>query len=181
MSAISNLPTNKNFLSPLGFTFAIKKTPKVNYFVQAVTLPSVSLGTSDLQTPFIRIPLPGDHIEFGQLTVTFRVDEDMQNYEELLGWIFATGFPDNFAQYKPMSQSANRGGTGTLMSGETQFSDATLMILNSVKQPVVEITFFDMFPIGLSELNFDTKMLDVDYLDATATFVYRKFEIRRVS
>ena len=34
MAITTTEPTNKNFLSPLGFKFVIQKTPNVNYFVQ---------------------------------------------------------------------------------------------------------------------------------------------------
>lgn len=177
MSAISNIPNNKNFLSPLGFTFTIKKTPGVNYFVQSVNLPSISLGTSDFNTPFVKIPLPGDHITYEPLVISFRVDEDMTNYGEIHNWILATGFPDSFTQYQSMSEVTKLRGTATRMTGESQFSDATLMILNSVKAPVVEFKFVDLYPVSLSELQFDTRNTDVDYVEASVTFVYRKFDL----
>ena len=180
MTAISNIPDNPNFLSPLGFTFTIKKTPNVNYFVQSVNLPSMSLGTSDLETPFVRIPLPGDHITFDPLIISFRVDEDMRNYAEIHNWIKATGFPDNFDQYKSMSPVAKFGGTGSPMTGETQFSDASLMILNSVRAPVIEVKFYDMYPTNISELSFDTRNTDVDYIEASVTFAYRKYDLNYI-
>ena len=43
MSILTDQPDNQNFLSPVGYKFQIKKTPKTNYFVQAVNLPSVSV------------------------------------------------------------------------------------------------------------------------------------------
>ena len=44
MSVITDQIDNQNFLSPVGFKFQIKKTPKTNYFVQAVNIPSVVVG-----------------------------------------------------------------------------------------------------------------------------------------
>lgn len=181
MSAITDLPLNKNFLSPLGFTFAIKKTPNVNYFVQSATLPQISLGQADIQTPFVRLPVPGDHIDFGQFSVTFRIDEDMRNYAEIFNWIIALGFPDNFEQYRPVAPTG-RGllGQATPMSGNGSFSDASLIILNSVKAPIIDFQFKDLYPVSLSDILFDTKGTDVDYVEATATFAFRSYSLNRI-
>ena len=43
-NAILEQPENTNFLSPVGFDFKVKKLPTVNYFVQAINVPSVTLG-----------------------------------------------------------------------------------------------------------------------------------------
>ena len=37
-------PKNKNFLSPVGFKFIIGRTPNVDYFCQAASIPEVSIG-----------------------------------------------------------------------------------------------------------------------------------------
>ena len=173
MSTLATQPSDINFLSPLGYKLQIKKTPNVNYFVQGVSLPSVSLGTADADTPFIKIPFPGTKLTFGNLSVTFKVDENMQNYVELYDWLKAIGFPDNFAQYTNIAGAA-------LASGDGVFSDITLIALTSQMQPNIEITFQDCFPVDLSGLEFDSTSGDVQYITATATFANRKFDIKTI-
>jgi hypothetical protein len=63
------------------------------------------------------------------------------------------------------------------MSGEGIYSDCTLTILSSAMNPNMEITFIDAYPISLADLTFDTREQDVNYLETTATFAYRKFNI----
>ena len=179
MSAIDNQPDNKNFLSPLGYRFFIKKTPNVNWFVQSVELPSIQLARIDIQNPFIRFPVGGDHITIGELQISFRVDEDMSNYNEINNWMRAIGFPDNFEQYKsiaPVSRNGISGGS-EIGTGEGIYSDASLIILTSAKNPNIEIKFFDLFPTGLSSLKFDTELTNINYLQATASFACRKFDV----
>jgi hypothetical protein len=171
MSVIDNQPTNPSFLSPLGFKLQIKKTPHINYFVQAALLPSVSLGTADAETPFIKIPFPGTKLTFGNLQVTFKVDENMQNYLEIYDWLKAVGFPDNFAQYSNIAGAS-------LSSGDGVFSDITLIVMDSAMNPNMEITFYDCFPVDLSGLEFDSTSADVQYLTSTATFANRRFEVK---
>jgi hypothetical protein len=171
--AITNTePTNKNFLSPLGFKFNIKKTPNVNYFVQAVNLPNVNLGETNFPTPFRRIPIAGDHIEYGDLIITFKVDENMANYLEIFNWIKAIGFPDNFDQHKEVDPKFVSAG-----SGAGVYSDATLTILSSAMNPINQINFEDAFPVALTDFNFDSRNTDVEYVEATATFKFKTFQI----
>lgn len=176
MSAIANQPSNKNFLSPLGFKFFIKKTPNTNWFVQAVNLPTVTLQNIVRPTPFTNIHIPGDHMQFENLQVTFRVDEDMQNYLELYNWMIAAGFPENFNQYKGMSPDnmKNRFAESQLIS------DATLIVHDSKMNPKTEITFIELFPVSIGELRFDTTMPDVNYIQTTAVFAYSRFNIRSI-
>ena len=179
MSAIDNQPSTKSFLSPLGLKFVIKKTPHINYFVQAVSLPSITLNRTDIPTPFVKLPIAGDHIDFGELTVTYKVDEDLKNYLEIYNWMVAIGFPDSFDQYKVVDEYRRSRNTGTVqpMSGLGVYSDATLTILSSAMNPVHNITFLNAFPTSLSELEFTATDSDVNYLTSTVTFAYQKYTI----
>ena len=176
MSAISNQPSNKNFLSPLGFKFFIKKTPNINWFIQAVNLPTVALPDLTIATPFINVPVPGDRVQFSNLEVTFRVDEDMQNYIEIFNWLIAAGFPETFEQYKGPDPSSNR----NRFSQKEIISDATLIVHDSKMNPKTEITFKDLFPVSISELKFDTTMPDVNYIQSTVSFRYTSFNIKSI-
>jgi len=171
MSAITNQPSNINFLSPLGFKFTIKRAPYLNYFALKANVPSVSLGSSQVDTPFTRIPLAGSRLTFGNLDVTFAVDEDMKNYLEIFEWLKAVGFPDNFEQYGSVA------GASAALTGEAVFSDLSLTVLSSAMNPIHEITYIDCFPIDLSELMFDSTSVDVQYITSTVTFAYRRFDI----
>ena len=171
MSVLDNQLTNQSFLSPLGFKLQIKKTPHVNYFVQKVTVPSVALGTAEVDTPFTKIPFPGTKLTFGNLQVTFKVDEDMSNYLEIYDWLRDVGFPDNFAQYSNIAGQS-------ITSGEGVFSDITLITLSSAMNPNMEITFFDCFPVDLSAIDLDSTSADVEYVTATVTFANRRFDVK---
>ena len=181
MSAITNQPTNINFLSPLNFKFTIKKTPTTNYFVKAINLPEVGFMGTEVPTPFVKIPFPSTALTYGTLRLQFGVDEDMKNYLEIHNWLVGMGFPDNFDQYKDLVDGDPKiGRNKRIPSGSGVFSDATLMILTSSKNPNLEITFVDLFPISLSQLVFDTTNIDVQYLDAVANFRYRKYNITKL-
>lgn len=173
MALQDSQPENKNFLSPVGFQFSIQKLPHVNYFCQSANIPDISLSQTELVNPFINLPSPGSQLTFGGLDVTFRVDEDLKNYKEIHNWLIGLGFPDNFDQRAAIARGRN---PGKVSVGEI-FSDASLLISTSAYKTNVEVHFVDAFPVSLSTVNFDIRAADIEYLEATASFVYRRYNI----
>ena len=107
---MSTLTTNKNFLSPVGFQFSIDREQfaNVEYFCTAVNLPGINLGNVDLGYRGGTFTETGDRLEFSELSITFNVTEDMDNYLEITNW---------------MHRIVNQKGDFK--------SDATLLIMNS--------------------------------------------------
>ena len=173
MATFKTQPDNTNFLSQIGAKFIIKKLPNVNYFIQNVALPSVDVGNIEIATPFSnRIKYPGDLVTYGDLVITFRVDEDMNNYKELYSWIQSITRIEDFSDSTAWKQqNANPGGDDGV------FCDGTLILLNSAMNSNKEITFRELYPTSLSDLPFTTQANDIDYVECTATFRYRTFEI----
>jgi hypothetical protein len=181
MSAITNTPTNRNMLSPLNFKMVIQRTPTVNFFLQTISIPGLSFegSTMYMNNPFPKVPLPGDHLNYSPLKVSFMVDEDLNNYLEIFNWIVDIAGPSNIyperadGLYKP---------DNTLSTDPTKRirSDIKLMVLSSSKNPNIEVTFIDAFPSQISELNFATTENSVNYLQATVTFDYVYYTIKRV-
>ena len=173
--SVANQPDNMNFLSPLGFRFTMSKMPNIMYFVQSFDFPELSLNnTNDVQTPFNKIIIPGDHVTFGRFSITFKIDEDMKDYFEIYDWIIATGFPENFDQYKKIAQNPQTSGRGVIV-------DAYLLILSSTMRPNIKITFNDVIPVSLSGFKFDSTATDVNYVTATAEFKYRQYKYERLT
>jgi hypothetical protein len=170
MTALDNTPINKNFLNPLNFVFQIKRSPHLNFFIQKVNLPEISLEIPTQSNPFVSIPIYGDHIHYATLDVTFKVDEDLQNWFEVHNWIRSLGFPDNFTEYAQIKEQ-------TQVSGQGVRSDISLVLLNAVKLPTFEITFRECFPISLSALQFDVTDNTVDYMTAQASFKYILYDV----
>jgi hypothetical protein len=166
-------PLNKNMLSPVGFDFSIRKTPDMHFFIQSIVLPGITLGTFDIPNPLKKVPMYGDHIEYGELEVTFKINEDMTNYLEIFDWITAIGFPDNYGQHKAIRDVTDA-------SGEGIFSDATLTILSSAMNPNIQITITDLFPLSLSPITLDTRDTNIDYIEATASFRFQNYTFKSV-
>lgn len=174
MSAIDNTPLNKNFLSPLNFVFTIKKAPHVNFFIQKVNIPSITLPSADSSNPFVKIPYPGEHLNYGPLQIMFKVDEDLKNYIEIHNWIRDLGKPENYEQYANISSKPD-------YTGEGIYSDISVIALSSAKNPNFEFTFVDAHPVELSSLNFDVTKDNVNYMSAEVVFKYTYFKIEDIT
>lgn len=167
---IGSQPSDTNFLSPLGFRFSLKRSPKLNFFATDANIPSLDIGYADVPTPFKRSPFPGDKPQFGDFVLTFKVDENLTNYLEMYAWICKIGFPESFDQYASIKSAAIGSGVGTT-------SDGTLTILNSSMAPTTEVQFTDMFPYSLSEVDFTTADDTINYVTARVAF---KFTLMKV-
>lgn len=179
MAAIDTQPDNRNFLSPLGFRFNLSRTPNTNYFVQTVTLPSLSLGDFDVETPFVKLPTPGTKLNFEPLSITFMVNEDLDNYLEIYNWLNGLGFPESYDQYRNYVRRPSIATEANSKGGDI-YSDGTLMLLTSNHNANLKVVFKDMFPISLSDLAFDSTLTDVEYLRATVTFRYRNYTVEKL-
>ena len=157
--------TNPNFLSPLSYKFVLQRTPNINFNVQSVRLPGMSLSSTETATPFVSMPNSGKII-FSPLTITFRVNEDMADYLEIHNWMKGLGSPTSFEEYATLKKSE-----------AGLYSDATLIINNSRKRGNLSATFIDMFPVELSDLQFTTTDTDVNYLECTVDFRFLRYNI----
>ena len=164
---------NKNMLSPVGFDFRINKTPDLNFFVQSVVLPGVNIGTYDMPTPFKTIPIPGDHITYGELDVTFKINETLSNYIEIFNWITGLGFPNDFDEYANLK---NR----PIFTGKGIESDATLTILSSAMNPIVRVEIKDLFPITITPLELSSTDTSIEYLNGTVSFRFLNYKISSI-
>lgn len=168
---------NRNFLSPTGFKFALKRSPAAAFFCNQANIPSLDLGIAQ-QTSYLKdIDIPGDKIVFGDLTLRFLVDEDLYNYMEIQNWIRGLGYPEKLSQLKDLSEEGkikSRFG----QSGENIYSDATLQVLSSSLIPKFQVMFKDVFPYSLSTITFDATDTDIEYFTADVSFKYTIYDMQ---
>lgn len=189
INALARQPTELDYADPTKFKFSITKLPKVEFFTTAANLPGINLGESIFPTPFKQVPVMGDDLTFDNLEITFLVDEKLENYRELHQWLVGIGFPKSRTQFSsfkkdeattfptPTSVTGDSRNTGTPSGVQAMFGDATLTVMTSKNNPVMEVRFSDLYPVALSGLAFNQQETDVTYLTATATFTYKLYEM----
>lgn len=149
-----------SFANGISFRLAMDKLkfPNVEYTIQTLALPDMSITGATFFTPTRNITAPPDKVDYGAFEVTFLVDEYLKNYIEIHDWMFGM-----------VSESDN-----TKASRKTR--DLTLQVLTSHNNVAKEIVFVDAYPTNLSSLPFDTTITDTNYLIANVSFVYSYFK-----
>jgi hypothetical protein len=171
---------NRNFLSPTGFKFILKKSPKVAFFCNQANIPDITLGIANQPSYLKDIDIPGDKIIFGDLNLRFLVDENLENYMEIQNWIRGLGYPESVQQFRDLN---NQGIIIADYVNDMQniYSDATLQVLNSSSIPSFQVFFKDVFPYSLQTLSFDATNTDIQYFTADVSFKYTIYNITDLS
>lgn len=174
LGALGKQPSDQNFLSGVKFKFQIRKLPNVVYFCQEANIPSVNISVSITPTPIgTTLKWAGNKIYYGDLNITFMVDEDMSNYMELYRWITGQAPPIDSSEYAKMKF----GDPTSLTQFGGEFSDCSLTVLDDQNNAKLNIRWADAFPISLSEVTFRTTSQDTDYKTCTAQFKYMYFTL----
>src|SRR6056300_947294 len=194
INSLSRQPTAQDYASPTQFKFSIIKLPKVEYFCTSVNIPGITLGSTSQPTPLKSIPVPGDNLTYDTLTMNFMVDENLENYQEIHGWLVGLGFPRDYSEFRNLVSSGSdrfpaknqsisteigKVKYGTPNVGGT-YSDATLTVLTSKNNPQLEVRFRNVFPTSLTGLDYNQQATDVEYLTATVSFNYEIYDFATV-
>jgi hypothetical protein len=190
-SPLSRQPTKLDYASPTQFRFGINQLPKVEFFTTAANLPGITAGVATVPTPLKDIPTMGDKLEYENLSISFMVDEYLENYISLHDWMTGIGFPKDRKQFRTFRDVTSNVGEGlrlapkddigriddSSISDRFMYSDGFLLLLSNKNNPIVEVRFRNIFPITLSALEFTQSATDVEYITATAEFAYEIYEI----
>ena len=196
MATVQTQPDKLDYASPTQFRFGIHQLPKVEFFAVSATIPAIALSDVVIPTPFKSIPMMGDQLTFDNLSVSFIVDEFLENYLSIHEWLTAIGFPKNRKQFSDFktnisntpstarsaaSTSTDIGDVKAASPNNALFSDATLTILSNKNNPIVNVFFRDLYPVAMTALDYNQQATDVEYLTASIDFAYQIYEIETIS
>ena len=171
MTVLTRAPQNTNYLQPSKFLLSFDRMPTVQYFCQEVNLPGVSMGQAPINTPMLDIYAPGNKLTYSNLSVSFTIDEGLVGWKEIYDWFRSMAAPTGFEDRNRLSDLQSKRTTSP-----KSYSNATLTILSALNNPLMRVTYYNAFPLSLSDIQFDTKTDANDILTASATFNYDYFE-----
>jgi hypothetical protein len=161
-------PENRNKLTNNKFIFNIMRCPTFSYFCQRANIPELSMGVSIQSNPTaIDIKRPGTRHVFGDLLVSFVVDEEMKNWLEIYNWI--------------RDLSTDTRSYGDVLPEHQKTSTGYLLVLSSAYRPILKVMFYNLFPISLSGIDFDSTLPSVDSVISSTTFNYTHYEIQGIT
>ena len=142
----------------------LEKFEGTDFFCQSANVPDINMPTTQVASQFRNLPIiPGGGVEFGDLAVTFIVDEDLKNYNSIYKWMRDNGNADQMARATPEKDI---------------FSNGQLLITTSQYNPAFVVDFQNLFPVALTNLQFDATIGDVEYITANVTFKHQQFFLR---
>jgi len=171
-SAFGKQIQNRNFLSGVAFKFNLTKFPKVDFFSNSARIPELNLELAQQASYLKNIAVPGERLSYGDFTLRFLVDENMENYLSIYEWLTGLGFPETTKEFAEIIKDKDG-----QRDPKEAFCDGTLRILNSNYREVAKVKFNDLFPTSLTSLDFDATNTDVQYFTAEATFKYTLYKI----
>ncbi len=175
--------TQYNFAKINAFRLIAIELPGVDFYCQTVQFPpAVMENAGSWDNPLNSIPVTGTKLEYGELMVTFIVDEKFANYRSVYDWICGITFPQDHKQFQALvdKKKAYMGGMHVASPEASIRSDLHLVVLDSMDNPIVRYEFKSAFPSRLESLPFDVTISDVNYFTVAVSFRFDYYLIEPV-
>ena len=166
-----NLTTNINLFQPTGFRVVIDRQnfSNLTFFVQSINHPGAANPATETPAPRIQsVPMPGNQIQFGELTMDVLLDEDFISYIEMYNWMLRLV---NLKQVQKRDDFA--GDTST----QPTYSDITVTALTSSNLKNKTIRYIDCIPVAVGDIRFEAQNQGVEYITFPASFRFSYFDI----
>lgn len=149
------LQNDYNTTTSASYRLVIPDHEHLNYHIQRTSLPG--MRQTAVQGGITNHPfrVPGETIEYDQLTVDFLVAEDYENVLQLHQWLI---------EAKSKEKEYNK-----------RLKDITLHIVNRNGVGVCEFTFYGAFPVDVGAISLDSTLNDVETPICTTTFEYQYY------
>ena len=168
---MNNLTENINLFQPTSFNVVIDRENYSNlrFFVQRVNHPGAA--NSAVEVPFSRIgsvPMPGNTMTYGSLTMDILLDEDFNSYIEMYNWMLRLVNTKQVNARDAYSQSSSPTAT---------YSDIVITALTNSNNKNIEFKYVDCIPVSVGDVSMEATNSGVDFLTFNAEFRFSYFEI----
>ena len=156
-------PNKINLAKSTNYRLNIHMLPNVQFWLTTCNLPTFSVNEVPIPDPVHGYRYkPTNTSTIAPLTVTFLVDEDYQNYMEILDLMYKAAGPDPSKRFK---------------EGEVTGSDGSLHILSNNKNISETVfTFHNLFPTILGDLQMTNESPDPLITDLTLQYDYMTYQ-----
>jgi hypothetical protein len=143
------------------YTLVLERIKGVTYGLQTCELPAITLSERTISTaPMLDYQTPGEKLIFDKLNISFIVDDNLDNYMEIVDWLWECVNPN-----KGASRVTERELT----------SDAMLTVYNKHKVAVRHFRFHDAYPAMLGPLMFSNAGQTNNHITCTLTMSYSHY------
>jgi len=128
-----------------------------------VKLPGVTMTPEKVGTPYHDMRIVSPNVQWGDLQVTYHVDELYENYEILWSWFMYMKDPERLG-----------------MHNTEGMVDASIMIYSNNDNPRFRWNLKNIFPVSFGELLYTKKATDADDLEQAVVFSMDYFSLERL-
>lgn len=173
MTVLNRNPQNTNLLQPTKFLMSFDRIPDTQYFLQEVNIPGITCPQIRTSTPGLDYYSAGNKLEYSNLSITFILDEELLSWRNIHKWLRSFASPEGTNERNALADIQNP----NVRIEKSAYSDATLTVLTNLNNTNFRVDFTDVFPISLSDIQFDTKLSADHTMTATATFAFGYYNI----
>jgi hypothetical protein len=175
-SVLTRQPQNTNPLQTTKYVFVMPRINNVQYFCQQAIVPGVSLPEMPRPTSVVDLYVPGNKMVYNRLELQFLIDAELKSWTDIHDWMRELTTPVKNEEYSNLWRKES-----ILNSKQqAQYADGILTIFSALNNPKFRIKYTNMFPVSLSDIQFDSKGSSDDILTATVQFRYDYYDIERM-
>ena len=172
MSALDRTPEHTGFLQPTKFLLTFDRIPNVTYFCQEANIPGVTIPAIVVPTPMLDYHVTGNKMTFSTFNIRFMIDSRAEDWKSIYNWILSLASPHGFEERNQLTALQNQY-KNTDFKG---YSDAVLTALSNLNNPIFRVHLVGLFPISLSDIQFDTTLSADHIMTADASFSVKYFD-----
>lgn len=172
-----NLQQSNNFLMIIEGDERLN-VKDVTFYIKNFPIPDVNISVIDVPTHIKKMPFPGQgKMDYGDLSLDMLLDDNLNNYFELLKWIYRLKNPqylwslnndgNNFLDKPTPNNIQNLEQTEQY---PIDYRDINILIGDTNGQLNYRFNFADAFPHEVSNLQLNAQV--ADYVSFTCTFAF---------
>lgn len=135
-----------------------EKADDMILFCSEVSMPGLSMEVEEIPEQFYDRKMPTKNLRYGDLTVTYTIDEKFDNYKLLFNWLMYLKSPESFGVNKEQI-------------------DVSLFIYSNNDNPLFSFTLKNIFPFELTGIEFNKKNNTADVMEGTVSFAMEYYLI----
>jgi hypothetical protein len=175
MVALTRNPQNTNLLQPTKYLLMFDRIPDTQYFCQSINIPGITGSQIQVNSPGLDFYIAGNKMSYGNLNISFVLDEELLSWRNIHKWFRSFASPEGTNERNSLSAIENHGNSKS--SSMAPYSDAVLTILTGLNNANFRVDFYNLFPVSLSDVQFDTRLSAEETMTADATFAFEYFNI----
>lgn len=172
---------NPLYNNPFSFTLNRKsyngdnsKTSTLDLMVQQVNLPGISVPDQPQPTVLgTTIPIPTMAVSFEPLNIEFIVDSDLTNWQSIFSWMRQiTNIENDYENNLEYQNWHISTGTLKIFKQNTKYPTQGTTNCNEADLILCTVNFYNLVPVALSGIKFQSDSTDLIIQKATCRFKY---------